>query len=73
MHGEAPGRLWKTSRANHAYGSKKGICLGVNVSGTFFDALSGCAVRPTWFLCVEALGDVVPSLLHWPTTTIYVT
>ena len=29
MHGEAPGRLWKTSRSDHAYGSLKGIRLGV--------------------------------------------
>jgi hypothetical protein len=31
MHGAAPGRLWKTSRVDHAYGSKKGIGLGVKV------------------------------------------
>ena len=30
MLGEAPGRLWKTSRSDHAYGSLKGIRLGVN-------------------------------------------
>jgi hypothetical protein len=36
------------------------------VSGTVFDALSGCAVRSMWFLCGEAQGGVVPSLLHWP-------
>ena len=30
MHGEAPGRLWKTSRSDHAYGLKKGIRLRVN-------------------------------------------
>ena len=31
MHGEAPGRLWKTSRSDHAYGSLKGIRLGVKL------------------------------------------
>jgi hypothetical protein len=31
MHGAAPGRLGKTSRVDHAYGSKKGIRLGVKV------------------------------------------
>ena len=36
------------------------------MSGTVFDALSGCAVRSMWFLCGEAQGNVVPSLLHWP-------
>ena len=36
------------------------------MSGTVFDALSGCAVRSMWFLCGEAQGGVVPSLLHWP-------
>mgnify|MGYP007018262607 CR=1 FL=1 len=30
MHGEAPGRLWKTSRSDQAYGSQKGSRLGVN-------------------------------------------
>ena len=34
--------------------------------GTVFDALSGCAVRSMRFLCGEAQGGVVPSLLHWP-------
>ena len=37
---------------------------GGRVSGTVFDALSGCAVRSMRFLCGEAQGGVVPSLLH---------
>ena len=45
MHGAAPGRLCKTSRVDHAYSSKKGICLGVK----FFK---------TWRLCSHFLkGD----------------
>jgi hypothetical protein len=36
MHGAAPGRLCKTSRVDHAYGSKKGIRLGVKRSFQFF-------------------------------------
>ena len=62
MLGEAPGRLWKTSRSDHAYGSLKGSGLGVNPLSRPGDLGSGTvhAVYPPSGHCASPRGPPGP-------------